>query len=354
MKKKFINNNLNILFNKAPLFEITNKDKLVIFSDLHMGNGSYRDDFTKNSNLFKYVLKNFYLKNKYKLILNGDIEELHRFSLKKIMNTWHEIYQLFNDFHKKTGFYKLIGNHDFKLFSKKPFSINNGLFEAIKLNYKDNILFIFHGHQASRFLIRYNNFLGFILRYIATPLYIKNTVVSRNSKKKIHIEKNVYDFSYNKKIISIIGHTHRSLFESLSKVDSLRFKIELLCRSYYAADKNEKKNIEQAVTHYKEEFLYYYSKKHKREGNRSSLYNSNLIVPLLFNSGCVIGKRGITAIEIDKGNILLSHWFDKTRTDKYLKYSHPNPQRLRKSNYYRIVFNQDLLSYIFTRIKLLT
>ena len=178
--------------------------------------------------------------------------------------------------------------------------------------------------------------------------------MSHNSKKKFKTEKNVYDFSYDKKIISIIGHTHRPLFQSLSKMDSLRFKIEQLCRSYQTVNKREKDKIESAVNIYKKELLYYYSKKHKKEVLQSSLYSSYLFVPSLFNSGCVIGKRGITAIEVNKGNILLTHWFDKNRRDKYLKYRKPKPERLGKSSYYRMIFNQDALDYIFTRIKLLT
>ncbi|MBU1078763.1 MAG: metallophosphoesterase [Spirochaetes bacterium] len=354
MKRRITHKHLNDLYRKVSSLEITDKDRVVIFSDLHMGNGGRRDDFLKNSELFQYILQNYYLKKRYKLILNGDVEELHRFSLKSIMNRWEKVYQIFNRFSKKTALYKIVGNHDCKLYFIKPFIPTAGLLEAMKLIYKGSTLFIFHGHQSARFLYHFNNIMGFFLRYIATPLYIKNTSVSFNSSRRFKIEKNAYNFSLHKKIISIIGHTHRPLFESLSKIDSLRFKIEQLCRKFYTANEKSKENIKKAVKNYKQELLYYYNKKNKEEGERSSLYTSNLIVPSLFNSGCVIGKTGITAIEIDRGNMMLTHWFDKKKHDKYLHYRQPRPEQLNKSSYYKLIFNRDPLSYIFTRINLLT
>ena len=120
MKKGITYNHLNDLYKKVSSLEITDKDRFVIFSDLHLGNGGRRDDFLKNSELFQYVLKNYYLKKGYKLILNGDVEELHRFSLKSIMNRWEKVYRIFSKFSQKTALYKTIGNHDCKLFFFKP------------------------------------------------------------------------------------------------------------------------------------------------------------------------------------------------------------------------------------------
>lgn len=39
-------------------------------------------------------------------------------------------------------------------------------------------------------------------------------------------------------------------------------------------------------------------------------------IPCLFNSGCVIGKRGVTAPEIEEVNIRLVHWFDSRISKK--------------------------------------
>ena len=352
MRKKLVYKNLSKLFKTAFALDISDKDKFVIFSDLHMGNGGYNDDFIKNADLFMYVIKHYYQKKNYSLILNGDIEELYKFSLKKIEKKWNKAYQIFNVFNKKNKLFKTVGNHDYKLFFKKLIK-SRQLSEAIKLNYNNNIIFIFHGHQADIFLGRHNWFVPFVLRYIASPLFIKSYEVSPNKIKKYKIEKNVYEFSCNKKIISVIGHTHRPLFESFSKIDSLRFRIEQLCRYYPNANKKEKNIIESSVKKFKQELLHYYTKKNIKEASRSSLYNENIHVPSLFNSGCVIGKSGITAIEIDNGYIRLAHWFDKRRRDKYLKLEDHSPERLEGSNFYRVILNQEILNYIFTRIRLL-
>ena len=77
------------------------------------------------------------------------------------------------------------------------------------------------------------------------------------------------------------------------------------------------------------------------------------MVPCIFNSGCVIGKKGITAIEITKGKIALVHWFDRRKSQKYLDYNGYVPVQLGDSEYYRVVFKEDDLNYIFARIKLL-
>ena len=354
MNRKLAFKNLNKLLKNAPQINISDKDKIVIFSDLHMGNGGYRDDFVKNAELFMNVLKNYYLKKDYTLILNGDIEDLYKFSLKGITKTWNKVYQIFDGFAKQKKLFKTVGNHDYTLSSIKKLETGHQLSESIKLNYKNNTILIFHGHQADIFLRRHNWFVPLILHYIASPIMNTGFEISMNKRKRYKTEKNTYEFSCEKKIISIIGHTHRPLFESFSKIDSLRFQIEQLCRKYLNANKKNKKNIELSIKEHKQELLYYYEKKNIKEASRSSLYNENLHVTYLFNSGCVIGKSGITAIEIDKGNILLSHWFDKTRRDKYLKYGKPYPEHLEHTNYYKTVFNRDLLSYIFTRIKLLT
>ena len=73
-------------------------DKRVIFSDLHMGNGTRRDDFSENSELFYSALSEYYLPRGYDLILNGDVEEFHKFTWRQIFHAWNKIYALFDVF----------------------------------------------------------------------------------------------------------------------------------------------------------------------------------------------------------------------------------------------------------------
>lgn len=343
---------LNRLFQETPLLSITDEDRIVVFSDLHLGNGSSKDDFLPNSDFFETILEQYYLSNGYKLILNGDIEELQRFQLKDITKRWERIYNLFHKFQERQGFFKIIGNHDQELQAKKVPSVNGHHLSALKLNYNGDTLFIFHGHQASFFIERFNSLCRFILRYIANPFGIKNFSFSHDRRIRFRTEQKVYYYSRDKKIVSLIGHTHRPLFESLSKVDFLKFKIEQLCREYSKAKPETQPKLAKKIELYNRE-LKQHLIRHKQDALKSSLYDANLLVPCLFNSGCVIGKSGITAIEISGGNITLVYWFDRRRSQKYFDFNGYQPEQFNNSDYFRLTLNEDNLKYIFARINLL-
>jgi UDP-2,3-diacylglucosamine pyrophosphatase LpxH len=338
------------IFNSAPVIKINDNDHLVVLSDLHMGNGSSRDDFLPNADLFYYILKNYYLANNYQLILNGDTEELQRFPLAEITKRWREIYQLFEIFRNRKAFLQIAGNHDQDLANVNR--CKQWLYSALRLEYDANTLFVFHGHQTSFFLERFKALCGFTLRYIANPLGIKNFSVSHDSQIRFQTEKRVYNFSRALQIVSLIGHTHRPLFESLSKVDCLKFKIEQLCRNYPAATGPDKIRLADKIRTYHHE-LQYYLARHDHAATRSSLYNSDLLAPCMFNSGCIIGKNGMTALEITRGKIALVYWFNRRKSQKYFNYNGYKPEQLDTSDYFRVVLNQDDLGYIFARIKLL-
>lgn len=344
-RNKFIYQQLNKLHESAKPIKVKPTDKIVIFSDLHMGDGSNTDDFKTNADLFTYVLKQYYLKDDFDLVLNGDIEELQRYPMSKIYNQWMEVIQLFARFGK--GLYKTIGNHDLQLSVLKPEQLVLPVHEALRLIFDEGEMFVFHGHQASKKYQRHNQLVGFTLKYFANPLGIKNYSVRHDSRKQYKIEKIAYHYSAYRKIVSVIGHTHRPLFESLHKRDRIRFKIEQLCREF-ASTKNEKliksiKALKKSLKKTKED--------EKFEGY---MYNSLLHLPCLFNSGTVIGKRGMTCLEIQGGKISLVHWFDKRVSMKYLKSNEIEPYRLKGTDFYRMVINTDDLNYIFARVRLLS
>ena len=354
---KQIKEKLNKVNANAIKIQIKPNDKFVIFSDLHLGNGGSSDDFAKNAELFKYALKNHYIKNNFKLILNGDIEELHRFSIKKIRKSWKLIYSLFEKFNVQNNLYRIFGNHDYDYHIKKGFFFKRYLkvpvYEAVKLKYNNREILIFHGHQG-RIFFGLNFILErIILRFFAKPLGISNYSSAHKSSKKYNTEKKVYSFAKENKLITVIGHTHRPLFESLSKIDRLKFKIERMCRELANARKNKKKIIEEAIKKYNREYKRILKNDYENS-SRSSLYNSGPMVPCLFNSGCAIGKRGITGIEIVGGKISLVYWYDKNRSQNNVVLNECPECRIGKSSYFRKVLKEDDLEYIFARIRLLS
>lgn len=343
--------NLNSLYERTPKRPLAPEDRYVIVSDLHMGNGGRADDFKRNADLFETVMQNYYLSGGYNLILNGDVEELQRFRLDAIRRRWSRIYEMFSRFATETQLLRLVGNHDLDLFWKPPADIE--VLEALRFDYHGDDIFVFHGHQSNPRLLRYSALIRLVLRYIATPLQVHHYEVSHDSEKKFRTERRVYAFAGARKILSVIGHTHRPLFESMSKVDSIKFEIERLVREYTEAGPEKKRKIEVTIETLKRELLRIQQSR-SDDGQRESLYNENLVVPSLFNSGSVIGKRGMTVLELDgSGRITLAYWFDRRRSQKYLQYETYETTRLGDSDYYRVEIQTDSLDYVLSRVKLL-
>ena len=169
----------------------------------------------------------------------------------------------------------------------------------------------------------------------------------------MRIEKRAYDFSRKYGIISVIGHTHRPLFESLSRADSFHFSIENLLRHYRRADERTKKIISEQIRELKYKYDSCIDSKPEYEP-ASLMYSRGIPVPCLFNTGCTIGKRGITAIEITSGQISLVHWFDCRVSSKFLFDSDFKPAPLKSNpSIHRVVLRTEKLDYICDTINLL-
>lgn len=339
------------IYKKAPEIKINNEDKFVIFSDLHMGNSGSNDDFQKNAKMFNKVLSDYYLQRNYQLILNGDIEELYKFSYKKINDTWAETYDIFDKFNAEDRLFKLFGNHDYGLIIHNHQKKKYLLLESLILDYFGNKIFIYHGHQTSKKLEQYSNIALFFIKYFLRT--ISNKDVSLLSTKKYETEEIAYNYSSQKKIVSILGHTHRPLFESLSKADSLKILLENLLRRYVKAEESNRDEIIEKINYYKGEFEHIYEK-NLMYHQMSGVYDDRLIVPCLFNSGTITGKSGFTGIEIKKGKIYLVYWFDSQKSQKYLHYESTKVKQLIDTDYHKAVIKKDSLDYIFSKIKFLS
>ena len=349
-----IEDTLQSLLDAAPRVRLDAGDRIVVLSDLHLGNGGPRDDFRPNADLVRHVLRDHYLASGFSLVLNGDIEELQRFRYRDILAAWGPVLEVFRQFDARTALYRILGNHDEALPAVAyANAVVGSVRDALCLSFLEDTILLFHGHQATIFFERFNWFSEFFLRHFANTLRIPNMPARYESGKRYLTEQRVYAFSSSRKIVSIIGHTHRPLFESLSKIDTLRFRIEQLCRDYPSVSPRARQAIATAIAVCRRELDRVWEKD-RENGLRSSLYNKQICVPCLFNSGCGIGKRGVTAIEIAGGDIALVHWFDRTRGERHLTEEGRPAERLGATTYYRTVIKQDKLRYVFARIKLLS
>lgn len=323
--------------------------RALIISDLHMGEGR-SDDLAENGELLINMLQNYYFAQGWFLVLNGDIEELQRFSMDRIQERWLSLFKIFNLFAEQNRLYKLIGNHDEELLLRK--SHKYPLYKIIRIDTNYIPAYVFHGHQSSRIYTKYNKMLGAAVRYLMKPFGIKNISSGRSPYKRFHVEKAAYNFSLENHCISIIGHTHRPLFESLGRFDYIKFQIEKLCRDYPASSSEEKLRIETEVIALKHD-LGKLRRKERRNVLRQSLYGDSLPVPCLFNSGCAIGKKGLNAIELTADDIALVYWYAEGQERRFISRGGYEIEELAGTKYRRAVLNLDRLDYILARINLL-
>ena len=228
MKMQEFLSTMRNLMDRARSESLTPESKIVFMSDFHLGDGTKGDDFRHNADLVSGALESYYLSKGWRLVLNGDIEDLYKFKASKIRAAYAGLYDIFHAFNHGPGLVKIVGNHDLGLFLQEDYEFP--LDNALRLDRSDGSFLAYHGHQASRLFMKYNHLSDFLVRYVADPLKIHNTDVPMTSHKRFKTERRMYRVSKELSIISIVGHTHRPLFESFSKYDSLRWNIESLLR----------------------------------------------------------------------------------------------------------------------------
>jgi predicted phosphodiesterase len=337
------------LFNPAAVLDISQSGKVLIISDLHMGSGRW-DDLANNGTFLTDILAGYYLQGGWILVLNGDIEELLRYSLEAIKKQWLRLYQVFDRFAAEGRLYKILGNHDESLLFIKAYPYP--LYNAVRIETGCIPLYVYHGHQSSKVYTNYNTLIEAGIRYLLKPIGIRNISIARSPYRRFYVEKQAYQFSINNNCISIIGHTHRALFESLGRFDYIKFEIERLCRDYPGSCGTDRERIFSEVQALRME-LSKLKRSERRDVLRQSLYGDELPIPCLFNSGSAISKKGINAIELDNENIALVYWFIEGKGRKFVRRGDYKIERLQETPYYRSVLNQDRLDYVKAKIELL-
>ncbi len=343
---------LDRLYAEAPLLRLGAADRLVVFSDLHMGDGGRRDEFAPNAELVMAALRRHYLERGFILALNGDIEDLAAFSLAGIATRWLDVYALWKEFADRGRLYKLAGNHDLPLLLRRPEELPFPVSESLRVEIGAKKLWLFHGHQVARLDWVFQAVGTFFLRGLLHPLGIGNYTAARSSSRRFHVEKRAYLHARANGLLAVIGHTHRPLFESLSRLDTVKIEIENLCRSYPAAAAETRSQLRERMEILKREFIAQ-QRRDRHAQQRENLYHQGPLLPCLFNSGSGIGRHGATAIEIADGRIALVIWSDRRRSSQYSEAGGYAPQRLGGSDFYRVALKSEDLDYVFARIELL-
>jgi hypothetical protein len=345
----FFNDMTSQGFNPDAVLDISGGGKVLVMSDFHMGSGR-RDDLAYNGELLINVLEDYYFPAGWFLVLNGDIEELLRYSLDSIREHWPRLYRIFDLFAGENRLYKIIGNHDEALLFKKYYPY--ALYNAVRIETGIIPAYVYHGHQSSMVYVKYRKAIGAGIRYFLKPFGIRNISSARSPHRRFYIEKRAYTFSLENRCLSIIGHNHRPLFESLGRFDYIKYEIERLCRDYPASSGEDKARIEREVAALRYD-LGKLKRSERRDVLRQSLYGDELPVPCLFNSGSAIGKKGVNAIELNNEQIALIYWFADGEGKRFISRGAYKVEKLGKTRYRRAVLNTDRLDYIKARIELL-
>jgi UDP-2,3-diacylglucosamine pyrophosphatase LpxH len=200
--------------------------KYALFSDLHIGDGTPADNFRQNEKTFLDALE-YYREGKFSIILLGDVEEFHQFSMLNISRRYFKkvyqksVYSALTEFPEKKIF-RVIGNHDIDWALEDPLAKKQKkvAVEAIKMTEKGSDkgpveIMLTHGHQAEE---SYEKDLQTVR--LGTTIFRSIEKLLRLSSSSILEEKpdgkdEIYDsWAAEKKIIFICGHTHHPIFGS--------------------------------------------------------------------------------------------------------------------------------------------
>lgn len=269
---------LSRIYQSAKKISFDDSQKLVIMSDVHRGDGSWADDFSKNQNIF-FTAMRYYFEEGYTYIENGDGDELWKFKkLTDIIEFHKDVFWILSEFYKDGRLYLVFGNHDmdkrdenylrdnmYTTFNRrvnKYISLLNRVkvHEGLVFIHKNTgqKIFIVHGHQVDFMSSTIWRVTRLLVRYLWKPLELFGandpTSTAKNYRKKEKVEKRLTRWVLQNDCMLLTGHTHRPMLPELGE-------------------------------------------------------------PLYFNHGSSVHPRCITGLEVVKGEILLIKWSVKTKDD---------------------------------------
>lgn len=269
-------------YDNAKIEYFDNSSKYIFFSDIHRGDDSVSDEFTRNQIVFLHAL-NYYYEKDYAYIEVGDGDELWEYPEFKHIRLAHtDIFLVLKKFYDAGRMTMIYGNHN--IYLKYGKFVKNNLYnfydeykqervelfkglepqEAVILKKKDSgqEILVVHGHQGDFMNDQAWRLSMLLLRYFWRFMHIVGfenpASPARNLYKRHKVEKAYNKWIEKHKMMLICGHTHRPKFP---KADDLPY----------------------------------------------------------FNTGCCIRTRGLAGIEIANGEISMVDWRVAADDDGVLK-----------------------------------
>lgn len=269
-------------YKNAKIEYFDDNSKYIFLSDVHRGDDSVSDEFSRNQIVFQHAL-DYYYNEGYIYVEVGDGDELWEYPKFKHIRLAHsDIFAVLKKLFDDKRLIILYGNHNIYLKNKKYVekhffsfydeytqdihNLFNGLkvYEAIVLKNKNTgqEILIVHGHQGDLMNDQLWKVNMFLLRYFWRFMHVVGfhnpSSPARNAFKRHKIERTYKKWIRQHERMLICGHTHRQKFP---KSDELPY----------------------------------------------------------FNTGCCIHTKGLTGIEIMYGQIMMVDWRIKPGDDGSLQ-----------------------------------
>ncbi len=290
---------------KVP-FDIT-RDRYVIFSDLHLADRVHGiDDFARNEMIYCHALQSYYDQD-FHLVLNGDVEEGWEARPRKIRQAYRDtVYAMERKFADRgePWHVRIYGNHD-NIWSN-PEKVRKHLWPELGevkvypgLRLGENI-FIAHGHQGE--LISdsgawiSSQAIRFGWRWFQRLTRLTSARAATNHLIRNERAQKLYDWASGTGKLLIAGHTHKSMFGYLPEHNSMINHLKRL-----------ESNLHVNPNPFQAQATIEHLKKAVSKGKRRRHSGADRL-PCYFNSGSCVHTNGITAIEIDRGEIRLVRW----------------------------------------------
>lgn len=224
------------VFDSAKEIPFDDSSRFILMSDVHRGDGSWADDFSRNQNLYFAALTHYYQEN-YTYIEIGDGDELWKNKkLPDIINVHTDVFELLANFYNDDRLYFIFGNHDmakrkdkfvrknlYQYFDRRkekpvPLFENIKLHEGLVLRHKvtEQKILLIHGHQVDFLNYDMWTIARFLVRYLWRPLELFGvndpTSTAKNYDKKAAVENKLIEWISQENHMLISGHTHRPMF----------------------------------------------------------------------------------------------------------------------------------------------
>jgi UDP-2,3-diacylglucosamine pyrophosphatase LpxH len=192
--------------------------RIVLFSDLHRGDGSRADAFAANAQLFYCALKHYY-GHRFTYIEVGDGDELWKnWTSRDVVRAYEQIFDLMHRFDREGRQHLILGNHDLpgrrqSATEKAGMQVRESL--TLRHTRTGQRLLVLHGHQADLKSDSLALLSRFFVASVWKRLQLAGLAALTYPAGDVHhlkrIERVISAWAREQGQIVVCGHTHRPM-----------------------------------------------------------------------------------------------------------------------------------------------